>query len=51
MANYTPNEMSVFLRRCADTMCDDSCPFCDVKTDCEAALMKAAAEVLGEEGE
>lgn len=48
MANYTPTEMAAILRRCAAGTCDDQCPFCDVPTNCDDALMQAAAEVLEE---
>ena len=46
MANYNPKEMAVFLRRCAAGICDDSCPWADVPTNCEEAMMRHAAEVL-----
>ena len=45
--SYTPKEMAVFLRRCANCVCDRSCPWWDV-THCEASLMKAAADLLEE---
>ena len=48
MASYKPSEMAVFLRRCANGICDDSCPWADVPTNCEEALMKNAAEMLEE---
>ena len=47
MANFTPEQMAVFLRRCAKHICDDSCPWCsDVR--CNEKLMEAAAELLEE---
>lgn len=46
MPNFTPKEMAVFLRRCANGICDDSCPCCDEPTECDAALMRMGAEVL-----
>ena len=51
MANYTPKEMAVFLRRCADGVCDDSCPWADVPTNCEEAMMRDASELLEEVGD
>ena len=49
--NYSPKEMAVFLRRCANNVCDDSCPWCDVPVDCEEQMMRDAAEVLEEVAE
>lgn len=49
--NYTPKEMAVFLRRCADGICDDSCPWVDVPTNCEEQMMRDASELLEEVGE
>lgn len=43
---YTPKEMAVFLRRCGNGVCNDSCVCADVGTKCDAALMRMAAEVL-----
>ena len=48
MANFKPKEMAVFLRRCANGVCDKSCPWYDVTTDCEEQMMRDAAEVLEE---
>lgn len=48
MANFKPNEMAVFLRRCAAGVCDDSCPCADVHMDCDEELMRIAADVLEE---
>lgn len=48
MANYKPNEMAAWLRRCAEGTCDDKCPWCNVEHDCSAVLMTDAAEVLEE---
>lgn len=50
MPNYTPEQMAVFLRRCAKHLCDDSCPWrSDVR--CDEKLMEAAAELLEEVAE
>ena len=46
--NRTPKETAVFLRRCSNKICDDSCPWCDVPVDCEEQMMRDAAEVLEE---
>lgn len=43
---YTTTEMAVFLRRCANEVCNDSCPSAGVTTKCDAELMRMAAEVL-----
>ncbi|MBP3304912.1 MAG: hypothetical protein J6L24_02980 [Oscillospiraceae bacterium] len=51
MANYSPKEMAVFLRRCGDGVCDDSCPCADFDGDCGGALMRMGAEVLEEVAE
>ena len=51
MANYTPEQMAVFLRRCAKHLCDDSCPWCGDAVRCDEKLMEAAAELLEEVAE
>lgn len=48
MANYSPKEMAVFLRRCGNEICDDSCPCAGMDGDCGGALMRMGAEVLEE---
>ena len=35
MSNYTPKEMAVSLCRCADGICDDSCPCAEVLEEAE----------------
>ena len=51
MANFKPKQMAVFLRRCLNGVCDDSCPCADVHMDCDAELMRMSAEVLEEVAE
>ena len=34
MAIYSPKEMAVFLRRCGNEICDDSCPCAGMDGDC-----------------
>ena len=51
MANYSPKEMAVFLRRCAKHICDDSCPWAGLPTRCEEKMMESAAELLEEVAE
>ena len=48
--NFTPEQMSVFLRRCANGICDDSCP-CAKSLTCGEDLMLLAAVVLEEVAE
>lgn len=48
MANYQPKEMAVWLRRCLNGICNDSCPCATVHMDCDAELMRMAAETLEE---
>ena len=48
MANFTPKNMAVWLRRCLNGVCDESCPCAEVHMDCDAELMRLAAEVLEE---
>lgn len=51
MANYTPEQMAVFLRRCAKHLCDDSCPCWRFAVRCDKKLMEAAAKLLEEVAE
>ena len=51
MANYSPKEMAMFLRRCGNEICDDSCPCAGMDGDCGGALMRMGAEVLEEMAE
>lgn len=51
MANFTPKNMAMWLRRCCNGICDDSCPCADVQMDCDTELMRMAAEVLEEVAE
>ena len=51
MANYKPKDLAVFLRRCCNGICDDSCPCAEVHMDCDTELMRMAAEVLEEVAE
>lgn len=51
MANYKPEQMAVFLRRCANGVCDDSCPWVLTPGKCETQMMRAAAELLEEVAE
>ena len=48
MANFTPKNMAVWLRRCCNGICDDSCPCAEVHSECDVELMRMAAEVLEE---
>lgn len=48
MANYKPKDLAVFLRRCCNGICDDSCPCAEVQANCDAELMRMAAETLEE---
>ena len=48
MPNYTPEQMAVFLRRCANGVCDDSCPWTNVPIQCEEQMMRDVAELLEE---
>lgn len=50
MANYKPQELAVWLRRCLNGVCDETCPCADVHMDCDCELMRMAAETLEEVG-
>lgn len=51
MANYKPKDLAVFLRRCCNGICDESCPCAEVLMDCDVELMRMAAETLEEVAE
>lgn len=51
MANYKPKDLAVFLRRCCNGICDESCPCSEVHMDCDTELMRMAAETLEEVAE
>ena len=50
MADFKPNEMAKWLRRCLEGTCDDQCPCADVLCECDMELMRMAAETLEEVG-
>ena len=48
MASLDPKQAAVFLRRCANGICDDSCPWVDIPIQCEEQMMRDVAELLEE---
>lgn len=49
MEKYTPQQMAAYLSRCAAGICNDECPWVEVPTNCEEAMMRHAAEILDPE--
>lgn len=49
--NKNKQNLAVALRRCADCLCDESCPYFSVDPDCEVKLLRDAADALEEVGE
>lgn len=41
-----PKEMAQLMRRCADGICDDTCPYATVEHDCSAVMLQDAAKLL-----
>lgn len=42
----TAKELAEAMRRCADCVCDDTCPYASVDHDCSAQMLRDAAEKL-----
>lgn len=49
MATIDAKALAEAMRKCADGICDDNCPYATVEHDCSAVMLREAAELLDQQ--